>query len=128
MEDDIRKFTDKENLNPNMLKCINCGEPAEFYVNNNRVCSDTVCVNAYCRVEYNNLLYLIKTAESRFSRLVAEYRELPRRPCRFAPLWERNEWAKSEKQLATAINNTERRLNELIEEQTKRYQEYLQEE
>lgn len=39
MEDDIRKITteEKEALNPYMLKCINCGVSAVFYVNRRRV-------------------------------------------------------------------------------------------
>lgn len=49
MEDDIRKITteEKETLNPHMLKCINCGVPAVFYVNRRRVCSDQICMDKY---------------------------------------------------------------------------------
>ena len=47
-EDIITPIEDKEALHPNMLKCINCGESAEFHVNGNRVCSDEVCVGKYC--------------------------------------------------------------------------------
>ena len=47
-EDIITPIDDKEALHPNMLKCINCGEPAAFHVNGKRVCSDEVCVGKYC--------------------------------------------------------------------------------
>ena len=49
MEDDIKKITDeeKETLHPRMLKCINCGVPAVFYVNRSRVCSDQICMDKY---------------------------------------------------------------------------------
>ena len=30
-----------------MLKCVNCGEPAVFYVNGKRVCFDKVCFNRF---------------------------------------------------------------------------------
>ncbi len=46
-EDRINKITNRENLHPNMLKCVNCGAPAEFYVNNTRVCSDRICTDKY---------------------------------------------------------------------------------
>ena len=140
MENDIRKITteEKETLNPRMLKCVNCGVPAELYVNNKRVCSDTVCVNVY-RLEDldNNLRWQITDAHYHLSRFVAEYRKLPRRPIF---IWDPKDyfyagakrdcdkWDEREKRLATAITNTKRSLNELIEERTKRYQEYLQEE
>ena len=138
MKDSINKITNRENLHPNMLKCVNCGVPAELYVNNTRVCSDTVCVNVYRLVEWDkHLPFLINDAERRLSRCVTEYRELPRRP-----VWlprptsyyyasakkKRDDWDEREKRLATRIANAERSLNELFEEQTKRYQEYLQEE
>ena len=140
MENDIRKITteEKETLNPRMLKCVNCGVPAELYVNNKRVCSDTVCVNVYSVVEWNNHLpSLIRDAEWSLSRVRKEYGELPRRP-----VWlprptsyyyasakkKRDDWDEHEKRLATRVANAERWLNELFEEQTKRYQEYLQEE
>jgi len=128
MENDIRKITteEKETLNPRMLKCVNCGVPAELYVNNKRVCSDTVCVNVYSVVEWNNHLpSLIRDAEWSLSRVRKEYGELPRRPVYD---FYRNKWDEHEKRLATRVANAERWLNELFEEQTKRYQEYLQEE
>ena len=140
MEDDIRKITteEKETLNPRMLKCVNCGVPAELYVNNKRVCSDTVCVNVYRHEKYdNNLPWRIMDAERRLSRCVTAHRELPRRPvniwepknyCYAGAKWECDKWDEREKRLATAITNAKRSLNELIEERTKRYQEYLQEE
>ena len=43
----ITPIDDKEALHPNMLKCVNCGEPAAFHVNGKRVCSDEVCVRRY---------------------------------------------------------------------------------
>jgi hypothetical protein len=49
MKDNINKITNRENLHPNMLKCVNCGAPAEFYVNNTRVCSDRICTDKYRR-------------------------------------------------------------------------------
>jgi hypothetical protein len=139
MEDDIRKITteEKETLNPRMLKCINCGAPAELYVNNTRVCSDTVCVNKYRLKDLdNNLPRRIRDAELSLERAQQAYRELPRRPA-LPPTtsyfyanakWKRDNWDEREKRLARHITNAQRSLNELIEEQTKRYQEYLQEE
>ena len=133
MEDDIRKITteEKETLNPRMLKCVNCGVPAELYVNNTRVCSDTVCVNVYRHQKYdNNLRWRTMDAERRLSRCVTAHRELPRRPLwlEWQPKRERDKWDEHEKRLATSVAYAKRSLNELIEERTKRYQEYLQEE
>jgi len=143
MENDIRKITteEKETLNPRMLKCVNCGVPAELYVNNNRVCSDTVCVNVYRLVDWNtSLRHLIRDAAWRLSECEKKYGELPRRPIRLpdptkptdyylaAAKRKCDDWDEREKRLATYVANAKRSLNELFEEQTKRYQEYLQEE
>ena len=130
MEDDIRKITteEKETLNRRMLKCVNCGVPAELYVNNKRVCSDTVCVNVYRHEKFVRLPWRIMDAERRLSRLVTAYRKLPRRPFSYEGKRKCDKWDEHEKRLATAITNAKRSLNELIEERTKRYQEYLQEE
>tara|TARA_X000001036_G_C20593198_1_gene771706 strand:- start:863 stop:1258 length:396 start_codon:yes stop_codon:yes gene_type:complete len=131
MENDIKKITteEKETLNPRMLKCVNCGVPAELYVNNKRVCSDTVCVNVYRHEKYdNNLRWQINDAANDLSRCVTAYHELPRRPFSYEAKRKCDEWDEREKRLATAITNAKRSLNELIEERTKRYQEYLQKE
>ena len=140
MEDDIIKITteEKETLNPHMLKCINCGAPAELYVNNTRVCSDTVCVNKYRLKDFhNNLTARIRNAELSLERAQQAYRQLPSRPTFMPPTtsyfyanakWKRDNWDEREKRLARHVTNAQRSLNELIEEQTKRYREYLQEE
>lgn len=51
MIDTINEITNRENLHPNMLKCVNCGAPAEFYVNTTRVCSDRICTDKYRHIE-----------------------------------------------------------------------------
>ena len=126
MEDDIRKITteEKETLNPRMLKCVNCGVPAELYVNKIRVCSDTVCVNVHSLED--NLRWQINRAAYNLSWCVRAYGKLPRRPFSYEGKWKCDKWNEREKRLATAITNAKRSLNELIEERTKRYQEYLQ--
>ena len=120
-----------------MLKCINCGEPAAFQVNGTRVCSDTACVNKYRLKDLDNdLPWRIRDAELSLERAQQAYRKLPRRPA-LPPTtsyfyanakWKRDNWDEREKRLARHITNAQSSLNELVEEQTKRYQEYLSEE
>lgn len=136
-EDIITPIEDKEALHPNMLKCVNCGEPAAFHVNGKRVCSDTACVNKYRLKDLDNdLPWRIRDAELSLERAQQAYRKLPRRPA-LPPTtsyfyanakWKRDNWDEREKRLARHITNAQSSLNELVEEQTKRYQEYLSEE
>ena len=117
----ITPIDDKEALHPNMLKCVNCGEPAVFYVNGKRVCSDKVCFNRYTRAfnelslhkEIDNARQRVQWAKASKEHAYSKYR-----------YGRGNILEEAKKELEIA----EKQLDELLEERTKRYREYLQEE
>ena len=118
----ITPIDDKEAPHPNMLKCINCGEPAVFYVNGKRVCFDKVCFNKYTGAF--NELSLRKEIDDAITRILDLKHEywLLRYSCTYNGTCLECEEVRKELTLA------KERLNELLEERTKRYREYLGEE
>ena len=122
----ITPIEDKEGLHPNMLKCINCGEPAVFHVNGNRVCFDKVCFNRYTGA-FSELFLRKEIDEARYrvTELKAECRIVKIQDYRY---YRGERGDKKLEEVEKELEIAEKRLNELQEERTKRYREYLGEE
>jgi len=109
-----------------MLKCINCGEPAAFNVNCNRVCFDKVCFNKFTGA-FNELSLgkEIDDAKDRIWDLKTECSIVKVQDYRY---YRGKRVDKKLEEVKKELEIAEKRLNELREEQTKRYREYLGEE
>ena len=138
-EDIITPIDDKEALHPNMLKCINCGEPAEFHVNGTRVCSDEVCVGKYCynrssREQSPPSLDETIWALERLLKALKEGRPVSRLTVNYSvdlqEIRMNTSLSRYWRQTNTSptISDIEWKLGELYEQQTRRDLEFLQEE
>lgn len=154
MEDSINKITNRENLHPNMLKCVNCGAPAEFYVNNTRVCSDRICTDKYRHMRsesrVSNAKQRIQDAKFSIRRLRLESSFDERNKPQYlraiigvpyfdvrrmedtmdieAVAKEVSEWQQARRSRLEQLEQAENELIEAHKAKLKEYKEYLQEE